>query len=536
MKKITKRITALVIAAMMLASMIPATFAADTEVEVVYDFQGKFVDGTKYADLTYDVCKNWMYADQYNSQIVDIAKNTGVRRDTGTSNIRVNANTSTTDYWIAFKLKIDTPADYSMKIKVAAFSAAPYARIDAYIFKADSVSAVKDGIKEENKLSASGLTKNSTAAELDLGTAEQLPTGKKHFEQGDYYFVFRPVTTDDTQTVSWVTLYTLTLNGIVTEPEKDEELTDAFSPESTPATDYNEPTVISITKDGSEIKSDKNADGTHNITAPETNKNNAKFLYWAKGLSSQKRILIGETNVLTNYAPDSEYAEYLIPVYADEVSGNDEYYNANGQLIPGAKQETRVSMAGYGTSTGWQKYGDTNIYVATYQLAKPEAIIEITKKGEYTLNKEGKYAYGDTVTCTAAPEDEIGNPFKCWKKNDEIVGTDSTYTFKAWEDCTVEAVYETHVPYTGEKMKIIIDSFAAGEEIGVMAEFIGLDSAVEKGIMFTDSEENTTKIAMTTKDSQFTVIADENGIYEGYAIVGNEADGYTLITDGSYEK
>jgi len=67
-----------------------------------------------------------------------------------------------------------------------------------------------------------------------------------------------------------------------------------------------------------------------------------------------------------------------------------------------------------------------------------------------------------------------------------------------------------------------------------MAEFIGLDSAVEKGIMFTDSEENTTKIAMTTKDNQFTVVADEPGKYVGYAILKNET-AHTLITDGSYE-
>ncbi|MBQ6697850.1 MAG: hypothetical protein IJN09_02290 [Oscillospiraceae bacterium] len=319
------------------------------------------------------------------------------------------------------------------------------------------------------------------------------------------------------------------------EPEEDAEIKAAFSPESTPANDYNEPTVITITKDGSEINSVKNADGTHYIEAPEKNKNDAKFLYWAKGLSTQKRILIGKTNVLTDYVPDSKYANYLIPVYEDEISGV-EYYNANGQLIAtGTAPSAYPSMAGYGTATGWDKYGD-NIYIAHYELAKPEENIVITKEGDYALNKEGNYAYGDTVTCTAAAKDEEGNPFKCWKKNDEIVGTDSTYTFKAWENCTVEAVYETHVPYTGEKMKIIIDDFATGNEIGVMAEFIGLDSAVEKGIMFTDSEENTTKIAMTTKDSQFTVTADKAGTYVGYAILKSGDNAFTLITGGSYSK
>ena len=81
-------------------------------------------------------------------------------------------------------------------------------------------------------------------------------------------------------------------------------------------------------------------------------------------------------------------------------------------------------------------------------------------------------------------------------------------------------------------MRIIIDEFTAGNETGVMAEFIGLDSAVEKGIMFVDSEEKETRIAMTTKDNQFSVIADKNGTYKGYAILEN-GTGYTLITDGA---
>jgi hypothetical protein len=44
---------------------------------------------------------------------------------------------------------------------------------------------------------------------------------------------------------------------------------------------------------------------------------------------------------------------------------------------------------------------------------------------------------------------------------------------------------------------------------------------------------NGNKIAMTKPGSQFSVVADKNGEYKGYAIVGDATDGYTLITDGS---
>ena len=65
-------------------------------------------------------------------------------------------------------------------------------------------------------------------------------------------------------------------------------------------------------------------------------------------------------------------------------------------------------------------------------------------------------------------------------------------------------------------------------------QFIGLSGAVEKGIMFTDKESGEkTNIAMTTKGSQFSVIADKAGTYVGYAILRN-GDACTLITDGEY--
>ncbi len=306
--------------------------------------------------------------------------------------------------------------------------------------------------------------------------------------------------------------------------EKEAESTNAFTPDDTDdITDsYIAPTVSGLTTGGA-INPVANGDGTYRITAPEE-KDGAKFLYWAKGLTANKKI-ISFSNVIENYVPEEEGRNVLIAVYEGEEPQADEFYNANGQLIPGATQDTRVAMAGYGTTNDWNRYGETNIYVASYALEAPAKNIPVTVTGG-----EGTdiYAYGDTVTCTAT-----GDNFKYWKKNGEIVSIDKTYIFKAWEGCTVEAFYGDYT-YNGETKKIVIDSFNVGSATGIMAEFIGFDSnVVEKGIMFTPvGETEATKIAMTKPGSQFSVIADANGEYVGYAILKN-GDAYTLITDGS---
>ena len=303
-------------------------------------------------------------------------------------------------------------------------------------------------------------------------------------------------------------------------PEDDEELSDAFEVTEAPATGYVESTVTGLTDD-STIEAEKNSDGTFTLTAPET-KENAKFLYWAKGMTNAKKIVSFDSE-LSNYMPEEDGKNYLIAVYEDDVSDTAEYYNANGQRIATVNEPALPSMAGYGKATGWAKYGETNIYVAEYAGKTQPDNVTVTVDGN-----EQTVPYGTKITCTA---DSTKENFKCWTKSGingktEIVSTSKTYSFNAWEDCTVTAIYEEHT-YTGSTHKIILDTFTAGDVTAIMAEFIGLSDAVEKGIMY-----NGTKIAMTKPGNQFTVTADEGGTFKGYAIIGNATDGYTMITDG----
>ena len=326
----------------------------------------------------------------------------------------------------------------------------------------------------------------------------------------------------------------------LTPVQWDEELAAAFEATPEATDDYVAPTVAGLTADGA-IAPKLNDNGTYTLTAPKTNEEDKPFLYWAKGNTLEKRI-ISFSNVIPDYVPTGNGRNYLIAVYESDVDSDVvEYFNQNGQRIAtgevGGEKPALPSMAGYGAAKSWEQHGDTNIYVAQYgEKTAPDSVTVTAVDGTVNGEKTATVTFGTKITCVP---DATKGKFLCWKKSEingksEIVSVDESYEFKAWESCTVTAVYDEY-NYEGNTMKIVIDTFTAGNETGVMAEFIGLSDAVEKGIMFTDSNSETTKISMTTADNQFTVLADAAGTYAGYAIL-KSGEAYNLITDGSYTK
>ncbi|MBQ2839844.1 MAG: hypothetical protein IJE70_00680 [Oscillospiraceae bacterium] len=298
----------------------------------------------------------------------------------------------------------------------------------------------------------------------------------------------------------------------------------------------------------------KNGD-IYEMKAPT--KDGYTFLYWAKALEANKKIVSLAAEF--NYKPAANESNILIAVYkktsASETSDTAEFYNANGQLLYTTAEDSidennvtvedgiltipaLPTMAGYSTATHWQLYGDeeavqygadvdtvelsgTMIFVASYPEA-PTKTVEVNGKS---------VAYGTPVTFTADPSK---GALKWWIKEvngvDEIVSIEDTYSFLAWENCTVTGVYGEAKPvYTGQKMKIIIDTFDID---GIMAEFIGFENAsvVEKGIMY-----NNKKISMTTDKPQFTVSGD-TGTFKGYAIIKVAENQFKEIIDGEVTK
>ena len=181
-------------------------------------------------------------------------------------------------------------------------------------------------------------------------------------------------------------------------------------------------------------------------------------------------------------------------------------------------------MAGYGAAKKWVnakgekldgkasvEISGTVMFIAEYDEPADEYTISTTK----CKTDKTSYKYGDLVTCTATGTEADGT-FKCWKRDGQIVSTKPTYSFSAWKNHTVEAVYTTEVfTFTGAAQQIIVEIFGNN----VMAEFIGFTNVVEKGIIL-----DTQEIAMTTDKTQFTV---ENNVD------AKTAKGYVIVKDGS---
>lgn len=349
----------------------------------------------------------------------------------------------------------------------------------------------------------------------------------------------------------------------VTAPEADEDFTNeftgvngytidvtkAFTEAKTTANFYS--AVVGGTVEMNEttlLKADDDvALGTqYSYTAPE--KEGHIFRYWAKALTNEK--LIVTRNATVKFMPTVETTN-LVAVYEPEAGATvtgESFYNANGQLLTDVnitddgKMPSLPSMTGYGTASAWVQYGTDEEFAAGAD-APAENLMFVAKYGEPTetyaidvvggtKSGDGKYTYGQKVSCTATVP--TGKVFKCWTKTvgnvTRIISLDEEYTFNAWESCTITAVFADEEPvFTGNKFSIILSEMTGkvGDNTAYMAEFVGLEKAVEKGIQF-----GTKRVAMTTDATQFTAVNDINGVVDA------NVKGYAILSDGTviYDK
>ena len=270
-----------------------------------------------------------------------------------------------------------------------------------------------------------------------------------------------------------------------------------------------------------------------------------EFLYWEKGLGTERKIVSDITSCTVKVQSE---ATHLTAVYRNIESKKTVvvFLNSNGDEITKDLTESGSALNAPSAPTapgapeffGWKMPGDSKTYsaeevnelkatggkmvfVAQFAPAEEKADITVTENG---VAHTGKYHYGQSVSVTA--EEKSGTKtFAYWKKGDEVVSFDKTYTFKAWESCTLTAVYLDTVSDVGALRKIIIK--------GNVAEFIGLDTGVEeKGIIFRDTDSTpvtlgnaTHKIVMAGDGNHLSFNNDLEGWgrrnYTGYAILSN---------------
>jgi len=554
-----KKIVSLFIAITLILALCPLSFAADTFDGYTYVFSNNalkentesyiksFIMSLGYDSLNSEVTAPWKPASVRTINEISINGNgLGWKADSTHAN-GVNV--------VVIELKVEKGGKYKSALTYSANRNSPIADI-WMVEEGTVVSGIKtDTIKENdgdcnelytfvrNLETSHKLDQVNLWADYDAKNYTNLKTIKFDKtldlkEDKCYYLIFSGFAQgegyEDYSTNK--NKFQLYINSFSLTPIEDEELSAAFDDavKTGAPNGYIAPSVDAIDAGGIVGAPVPVSGGAYKITAAETSEGKGAFLYWKKAMTTSDKIVSFAREF--NYVPEGNERNILIAVYEGDIKSTfPKCYNANGQYLPDAEpiDEDLPSMAGYGKAYKWEQYGDTNVWVAQYIAETPMADIDVTVIGDNTSGGGTDLAYGAEVTCTAT-----GENFKCWKKTygdgtAKIVSTNAEYIFNAWEDCTVEAIYAPNVHYTGSKIKIVIDNFAAGDETGVMAEFIGFgNNVVEKGIMFGDN-----RIAMTTTGNQFAVIADEQGTYKGYAIVENATDnGYSLITDGEYTK
>ncbi len=329
--------------------------------------------------------------------------------------------------------------------------------------------------------------------------------------------------------------------AITVTQNEDAEITQAFTP-AKDAESTTVPATATVSALAAYIGGDKNGDAVLSVTSPSIGSELATvvapdvagydFLYWAKGNTTKRQILSDKKSF--TFKPTVE-TNYIIAVYvASEGDGDNkaEFYNANGQLIEvkiSGKTPSLPSMAGYGEAEKWALYGTNDTYGADAEIAYSGTKIFVAKYDniknyQITVDGvEGTYDFGEVVECrTTVPQ---GKVFKAWAKTvngkaAEIVSLDPEYDFYAWEACTVTPIFaDATAVYSGKARKIILGTLSVGDNTAYMAEYIGLEGAVEKGIML-----GSTKIPMATSGTQFTVTDDTQA---------TEVYGYAILADGT---
>ncbi len=276
-----------------------------------------------------------------------------------------------------------------------------------------------------------------------------------------------------------------------------------------------------------------------------------EFMYWAIGLGKNRKIVsIDKDEYSFTVAPGRNlvYAVYRKTSsdtkYAFFFDGSKTVMGktaiVDGQItlpaLPGA-------MPGFGAPEGWKYTGEEDEAALSAGTTVSDLtddtffVADYDKKQTVTLTIDGEavaVSYGTDVNLgdyASIRENKSGeNVFNYWKKGEEIISFKPDYTFKAYEDCTLTSTYAKYEPINKSVRRILLSADAM---TGItFAEFIGLDSAIEKGILFGDAEATYTtasaKAVMQTNGKVFSVVNETWKTAVGYAILN---DGSIVYSD-----
>lgn len=173
-------------------------------------------------------------------------------------------------------------------------------------------------------------------------------------------------------------------------------------------------------------------------------------------------------------------------------------------LDVGDSKAVILMTADYATNYGMSVLWLTDCTVDVY--ANPEEGGEVSGAGVYEFTSE--------VTVTAEPN--FGYRFEGWYVDDELVSTDEEYTFKVFDDCTLEARFAKLyrlVIFNGNDQ--IVELYAAGDEVT-------LDPGARRGFDFAGW--NVASKNVVIEDNTFVMPASDVMIYAEWKPVEPSGD------------
>lgn len=201
---------------------------------------------------------------------------------------------------------------------------------------------------------------------------------------------------------------------------------------------------------GTASPSRSNVAAGNSITITATTNNGYRFLYWKDGnttISTNSSYTFTPTrniSLLAYFDYDSSWADVTLMGSNCSLSGS-------GRFQKGTTHTVQCITADGYTFTGWYK---NNVLVSTnarYTFTVTEDItltascvdydtLTINVEGAGTVTGAGNYNTGNVVHCTATPSESSG-AFVGWYLNDQLLSTDTEYSFTIIEDTTLRAVF-----------------------------------------------------------------------------------------------
>ncbi len=349
-----KKIVSIIIAMTLILSLCPLTFAVDASGKHNYVFTGEALGQTAkkepspttytYNNIVSTVSDKWLPAARYYPKLTflnpqaTIETYGGLVYPFGEEHVKTETGAKPSDGYqkvcVGVKINVEKGGNYLPKLTYFASESAPI--VDVYLIKADTKSNDMTASEAFDKdvdpviyTYLQSLNGQYKISQIDMWAAEKeavsydFKDAVQTLEVGDYYLYFNAVgynekfasCTYNNGGRSYSNVGVIGLNSFSLTPvQEDEELTNAFTAK--------EESHNPATKNVYGYKSTDTANTIVKYEPVTTDKvivsttDTKDFLYWAQGLTDEKKILSFEPSF--EYTP-AEGNNYLVAVYRDSV-------------------------------------------------------------------------------------------------------------------------------------------------------------------------------------------------------------------------